>query len=121
MVWTIDNILSVEFNFEDYPKEELTELSVGFKKVVNTAQYETETIDSTVKLFIPKGLSGVEMILIHALVESQIEYNVICKLWMRGMIKDEDFLRSKDKISEYVSGIYTKAVNLGKKPDYLKI
>lgn len=117
---TMDEILAMEFNFGALEENELHKISIGFKKVVNTAQYETETFDINMEMKIPKSLSGIELELVYAISVSQLEYGILSKLFLRGGLTDTDFKSKKEKIENYVSSTYLKALTLGKEINYIK-
>lgn len=117
---TMDNILGIRFDFGKTEESELQPLGVGFKKVVNTAQYETETFDSNATVYVPRSLNGIALILVNSIVESQLEYGVLCKLFLRGSLTDAEFAKSRSKIEDFVSSLYLKAIILNTPIEFIK-
>lgn len=106
----IDKILSIKFDFGTV--ETLNSLEIGFKKVVNTAQYETETFDLKSTVAIPNSLTGIQLMLIDTIVIAQLEYGVLCKIWERGNITDDMFKSQRSHIEKNVSSVFVKALQL---------
>lgn len=111
--YSMDDILVMSINTEILEEIQVSKLKINFKKVVNTAQYETETFESEVEVDVPKGLKGIEMEMIHAIIESQLEYGILVKLFKRGSLTDTEWGQKRERIEDYVTSIFAKAYTLG--------
>lgn len=110
---SMEDILKMSLVRGLYDENDLTKMRVNFKKVVNTAQYETETFESEVEVYVPRGLTGIEMEIAYAVIESQLEYGILAKLFKRGSITDTEFETKRSRMEDYVSSLFLKAQSLG--------
>ena len=99
---TMENIMEASFG------EVANDLTVNFKKTVLVRNYETEVIEATTSLKLDKSLTGIERMLVQALLEVQMEYTVYVNLYFKGTITATQFNEHRSFLENSVNSIKTK-------------
>lgn len=92
----------------------------SFKKTVYLRQYETEVyeVDATVEL--PAGMSNAEKMLVEAITQAQLEYEIYCMLAYKEQVTQTEFANRKQSLVNYVQAVKDKAeMLLNKNLDYI--
>lgn len=111
---TMDDALKASFG------ETGSSIRATFKKTVNVKQYETESVEVSSTLEIDKDLTGVERMLISAILQSQLEYEAYIQLVCKGTITASEFEQRKKSLEQDMTMLANKAEEiLGKPVDYL--
>lgn len=93
---------------------------VVFKKTVNTAQYETEVYEADTSVDLEEGITGIERILVTHILFAELEYGVLLKLVLKGVITKQDMDKSVEKSEYGIKLLYDKAEQLGIRPNIEK-
>lgn len=110
---TIADVLSLKLKPQVGEENTFNKMRISFKKVVNTAQYETETYEAETVVSIPQGLSGIEVEIVDAVITAQLEYGILAKLYKSGRLAETQFSESRTKLVDYVSSMILSARQLG--------
>lgn len=89
------------------------ELSAKYRRVVPIGDFETKTVEQSITIEPEKVLSGVENEMVLAVLQAQLEYNCMAKLYTDKTISLEDFCKSVSDIERSVTAIQEKAVKHG--------
>lgn len=95
-------------------------IRVVFKKTVNIAQYETEVYEADTSVELEEGITGIERIIVSHILFAELEYGVLLKLALKGVITKQDMDKSIEKSEYGIKLLYDKAVSLGVQPDIEK-
>lgn len=91
-------------------------IRVVFKKTINIAQYETEVIEADTSVDVPCGITGIERMIISHILFSELEYEVLLRLVIKGVVSKQDMDKAVDKSEHGLKLLYAKAESLGVKP-----
>lgn len=114
---TMDDMLGSSFG------EASSEITSSFKKTVFVRQYETEVVEYSATVHFEKPLSGVERVLLSALLHIQLEYSAYCDLVHKGFVTSTEFNSRKKMLEDDMNSIKDKAESvLGESLDkYFKL
>lgn len=104
---SMDDIMKATFG--EYPNQDTEELNIVFKKTINIKQYESEVMESSVSVKVPKGLTGAERMVILAIMQAQAEYEMYCMLAFKQYISQNDLIERKTTLENGVSALLVKA------------
>ena len=104
---SMDDIMKATFG--EYPNQDTEELNIVFKKTINIKQYESEVMESSVSVKVPKGLTGAERMVILAIMQAQTEYEMYCMLAFKQYISQNDLIERKTTLENGVSALLGKA------------
>lgn len=108
----MDNILSATFG------ESGSTIRATFKKTINIKQYETEVVELSSTLDVPNELTGIERMLINAVLQAQLEYEAYISLRTKGYITDAQLHGRKAELEQSVNLLKAKGeVLLGRPLD----
>ena len=111
---TMDDILKASLG------EASSNIRANFKKTVNIRQYETEVFEASSTLEIDKPLSGVERMLLSAILQAQLEYEVYVQMAYKQIVTGSELATRKAELENDVNAIKAKGEQLlGKPLDYL--
>lgn len=100
--------------------ESSSSIRATFKKTVNVRQYETESYEVSSTLEVPKEITGIERMLLSAMLQAQIEYEVYIQMAVKGVITQSQLVTRKGELENDVNMIKNKGEELlGKPLDYL--
>lgn len=102
----MDDLLKVNF------LEKSSNVTVTVKKTVQTKQYEPLTIEVSSEYCFDGNSSGIEKAVVHNTVIATLEYTILCHLYKKGLISQEEFIREKSKIELSHEAIATKCEKL---------
>lgn len=110
----IDDIMKASFG------EQSGTIRACFKKTVNIKQYETESVEANGTLTFDEPLSGIERMLVNAILQAQLEYEACLQLACKGYITNEQLKDRKKCLEDGVNLLknYGEAL-MGKSLDYL--
>lgn len=95
-------------------------IRASFKKTVNIKQYETEVIELSSTLEMEKSVTGIERMLISAILQAQLEYDAYIQMRCKGIIGDSQLAERRTELEQDVNLIKAKGEELlGKPLDYL--
>lgn len=103
----MDDIMKATFG--EYTNQDTEELNIVFKKTINIKQYESEVMESSVSVKVPKGLTGAERMVILAIMQAQAEYEMYCMLAFKQYISQNDLIERKTTLENGVSALLSKA------------
>ena len=83
-------------------------ISVSFKKVVNTKQYESETLEATAEIELGPGVSSAEREIAQATLTAQVEYVALCELVFKWQLSQDRLEARKAELKNYVEAIRAK-------------
>lgn len=111
-------------NMNDIMKASLGESSqtirANFKRTINVKQYETETVEISAVLEVERSLSGIERMLISAILQCQLEYEAYINLRFKGYITDSEYEDRKRMLEQEINALIKTGEGLLNKPmDYL--
>ena len=110
----MDNIMSASFG------ESSGNIRATFKKTVNIKQYETEVTELSSTLELPGNLTGIERMLISAVLQAQLEYEGYILMRVKGVVTDAQLAARKNELEQDVNLIKSKGEALLNKPlDYI--
>lgn len=78
--------------------EKSSKISVSFKKTLQIKQYEPEIFDISAELSYDRELSSIERDTIANILESTLEYGVLCHLYKKQLIGRDEFASSKQSL-----------------------
>lgn len=107
----MDKVMEASFG------EASSTIRAQFKKTVSIRQYETEVIEAeaTVNMGDQK-LSGIERMLIAAIMQAQLEYEAFLNLKCKGLITSEELNGRKIDLVQDLQSLINKAEELLGKP-----
>lgn len=85
------------------------ELEINFKKTINIKQYESEVSEASIKVRVPRGMSGAEKMVCLAIMQAQAEYEGYCMLAFKGQISNADLVERKKQLESGVTALVSKA------------
>ena len=92
-------------------------IDVSYRKVVNTAQFETETIEASMHIELEGNESSRAVALKQAVAQARLEYVCIVSLLTKGYIKQEDFNERIQQIEAAIQLLSGKMERIGKDGD----
>ena len=98
----MDNILSATFG------ESGGTIRATFKKTINIKQYETEVVELSSTLEVPKELTGIERMLVNAVLQAQLEYEAYISLRTKGYITDAQLHSRRAELEQSVNLLKAK-------------
>lgn len=99
----MDDILNSTFG------ETSSSIRATFKKTINIKQYETESIEVSSTLDLERELTGVERMIISAILQAQIEYEAYIQLRFKGLVTETEFYQRKASLEQEVQALKVKA------------
>lgn len=91
-----------------------------FKKTVNIKQYESEAIELTTTLDVKRPLTGIERMIISAILQAQLEYEAYIQLACKNIVTGIELSDRKYALEKDVNSLMLKAEEiLGRPADYL--
>lgn len=96
-MYNMNNILGAKFGEVD------TKITASFKKTIQIAQYNPESIELTSELNIPEGTSGVDKVLIANLLDAQMEFAGMWSLLCKKYITQEEYNERKAALELNIS------------------
>ena len=91
-----------------------------FKKTVNVKQYETESVEVSSTLEVDRPLTGIERMLMSAILQAQLEYEAYIQLTCKGTITNSQLETRRQELERDVNLLKAKAEELlGKPVDYI--
>lgn len=113
-MFTMDDIMQASFG------ESSQTIRANFKRTINVRQYETETVELSSILEINRTLTGIERMLISAILQCQLEYEAYIQLHTKGYITDSEFCDRKAMLEKDINMLACKGEELLNKPiEYL--
>lgn len=88
--------------------EETTKINVKFSKTIQVKQYEPETVTVESELEFNGSLLGITRDTITNVLQSTLEYSVLCHNYKKGLITKEEFAKSKENLEESAEAILNK-------------
>lgn len=88
-------------------------IRVVFKKTVNTGQYETEVLEADTSVDITEDITGIERMIIAHILFSELEYEVLLRLVIKGVISKQEMDSAVEKSEHGLKLLYDKAAGLG--------
>ena len=88
--------------------EETTKINVKFSKTIQVKQYEPETVTVESELEFNGSLLGITRDTITNVLQSTLEYSVLCHNYKKGLITNEEFGKSKENLEESAEAILNK-------------
>ena len=92
-------------------------IDVSYRKVVNTAQFETETIEASMHIELEGNESSRAVALKQAVAQARLEYVCFVSLLTKGYIKQEDFNERIQQIEAAIQLLSGKMERIGKDGD----
>lgn len=103
----MDKILGASFG------EASSEIKATFKKTVRIREYETEVIEIESKLDMgDKTLSGIERVLVSAILQAQLEYESYCGLCYKGLVTQEELNQRRQNLVDEIVALKAKAESI---------
>lgn len=78
--------------------EKSNKLSVTFRKTIQLKQYEPETFEVSSELEYDRELSSMERDTLSNILQSTLEYGVLCHLYKRQLISKDEFAYNKSSL-----------------------
>lgn len=114
MAIDMNNIMKASFG------EASSTIRASFKKTINVKQYETEVIEMSSTLEMEKSVTGVERMIISAILQAQLEYDAYIQMRCKGVIGDTQLAERRNELEQDINLLKTKGEQLlGKPLDYL--
>ena len=89
------------------------EISATFKKTIKIREYETEVFEASTKLCVPKETTGIERMVISAILKAQMEYTVYLDLKEKGLVTENEFNDRKNQLESELYQLHLEAANSG--------
>lgn len=102
MSLSMDDIMRASFGSSE-------DISCAVKKTINIRQYESEVVEYETTLKVEEKISGAERMLIAAILEAQLEYNLYINLHLKGFITNTEINDRREELIRNVSLIKEKA------------
>lgn len=92
----------------------------SFKKTIQIKQYETEVFEGSTTLELDKNITGIERMLINAILNGQIEYEIAHQMFVRKAITESEVRAKKENIEKTINDFKQLGEKLlGKDLDYI--
>ena len=85
-----------------------SKMHVLFRKVVRTADYETETVELSSDIELDSEVSEIERAVIFNLLTASTEYTLLSHLYVKGTLSKEDFVSGRDGLEKSSEAILRK-------------
>ena len=89
------------------------EICATFKKTVKIREYESEAFEASTRLIVPKTLTGIERMVISAILKAQMEYTVYLDLYEKGLVTETEFNDRKEQLDSELYSLHLEAANKG--------
>lgn len=113
-MYRMEDIMGASFG------ETSSDIAVSFRKTVNIKQYESEVIEASSTVRIDRKLSGIERMIVAAMLEAQLEYECYVNLALKKVITPMELEERKNELTGSVNSLINKGIEItGKDFNYL--
>lgn len=95
------------------PLGKAEEITVKFKKTVNTGQYETEVYEADTAITVGEEITGIEREIIMSVALAELEHATLVKLVVKGRMSRHEFDMAVEQSEYGIRMLYEKAHKLG--------
>lgn len=89
------------------------EISATFKKTIKVREYETEVVEASAKLNVQKPITGVERMVLSAIIKAQMEYTVYTDMKEKGLVTEQEFNDRKLQLEHELYELHSEAARNG--------
>lgn len=89
-----------------------TEISARYRRVILLGDYETKTYEQAATIELDSNVTGIERDFALAVVQAQLEYNCVAKMYTEGIITEEDYKNSITRLEIGITALAEKAGSL---------
>jgi len=108
-----NNLLTMEDLLSMNLQETGSQLKATFRKIVNNAPYETETLELSAELNMERSLTLGEKAFAVTALEHVLEYTVWAELYLKQRISTEEFDQQKKLLEDSINVFKAKVADNG--------
>lgn len=113
-MYTMDDIMNAALG------EESNKIRVVFRKTVKVREYETESVEVESSLELAGGITGLERMMVGAVLQAQVEYQAYIQLALKGIVTQTELVERKVELEKTINTLDAKSVELtGKSLDHI--